>query len=137
MKGKLISVLARTLSVCMTASSMGVLSVQASEEDWVLSPSRLETRLENCREFFDIEPYFALAVGADYEELLTEEVEASLVNFFATGELLLPEGLEDHPIALDCKTYVEGMLTGGLYRLIVSSLKEALGLMFEGLFGLQ
>lgn len=91
-----------------------------------LFESIIGTRVRECREHFDLEPYILIAVGAQPDDRITEETIQAISEFADTGRLRLPKDKEADPIAQSCATYAEGLLAGGLAHQFVSAVGEAL-----------
>jgi hypothetical protein len=77
----------------------------------------LGPRIEECRNHFDIEPYFNRAIGTYMVKDVPEEV---LENYSDTGLLTVPEEIRKDPVGLKCVAFVEGMMAGGTGRQMLS-----------------
>lgn len=106
-----------------------------AEEEKDFFETTVMSHLEECKDHFDIEPYFKLAIGADFDESVADEVLISIETFMHTGRLPIPEDQKDSSLVVRCATFAEGMMVGGFGREIVSTVSRVLGEAIGEAFG--
>ncbi len=85
----------------------------------------LQPKIQECKNHFDILPFFILAIGAD-QKTVNDDIEKSLASYRSTGRLIIPEDKKNDPVAVSCATYAEGMLASAIGGLLISMLGDSM-----------
>lgn len=64
----------------------------------------LAPRIEECRDHFDIEPFYKFAIGTYVKEGVSGDF---FTHYHETGRLIVPEKLKNDEVALKCVAFVE------------------------------
>lgn len=121
--------------VLLLAIMLALPGLSLAEEDKSFFATTVEPKIAECKDHYDIELYFKIAVGADIDNGITDETINSLETFFNTGKLAVPETKKSDAVAMQCAQFAEGMLVGGLGNEIVSVMVNGIALAIGDAFG--
>ena len=112
-------------------SHMGLAQPAASEDFFNIA----FTKISECKEAFDIEPYFLIAIGTSLDSETDPRIFESLDQYFQSGHLPLTEAQQGNPEAKLCATYAEGLLMGSLGFRLTDAIKDALSEIINSAIG--